>query len=269
MQNNEIIEKYGDNRPIALFDSGIGGLFFLKKIVDEMPFLNIIYFADEKFFPYGVKDESVLKDRVERVSSFLCAKKAKLIAIACNTASAYKSICLNYCPLSVDVLSLLASSASLKTVNKKIAVIGTAATVNKGKYRDFFKSLGIEVFQIACDSLVFFAENAPRFNQEANILIEKLCNKIKEASCDTLVLGCTHFLVFKDEFIKNLRNANVVSGEDEFKKTVENRLIEAHLLSNCGQKGSLNVYTTDKKSAFEKKLALFKFFDYHVEEVIV
>jgi len=188
-----------NSKPIGVFDSGIGGLSVLKQFIRFLPFEKYIYLGDTARVPYGNKSEDTVKRYAKECSEFLVKQGVKMIVVACNTAS---SVALETVreTVGIPVIGMInpaASSAIRASINKKIGVIGTRATVNSGAYSKAIKDLAgeenIEVFSQACPLFVPIVEEGWIMHKAARLIAEEYLQSIKDAKIDTLVLGCTHY----------------------------------------------------------------------------
>lgn len=126
----------GSSAPIGVFDSGIGGLTVVRRIVDELPNESILYFGDTARVPYGPKSAATVRRYAHEAASFLLSRGVKLIVIACNTVSAHAKTALRT-TLPVPVLGVVepgARAAVSATQSRRIGVIGTAGTIASGAY---------------------------------------------------------------------------------------------------------------------------------------
>lgn len=188
-----------NSKPIGVFDSGIGGLSVLKQFIRFLPFEKYIYLGDTARVPYGNKSEDTVKRYAKECSEFLVKQGVKMIVVACNTAS---SVALETVRKSVDIpvigmINPAASSAIRASINKKIGVIGTRATINSGAYSNSIKELAkdenVEVFPQACPLFVPIVEEGWVMHPVARMIAEEYLKPLKDAQIDTLVLGCTHY----------------------------------------------------------------------------
>jgi glutamate racemase len=126
-----------DNRPIGIFDSGIGGLTVMREVMEQLPYENIIYLGDTARIPYGSKSVQTIKKFSHQCAAFLKNKDVKTIVIACNTASsnALDSLTQEFDIPVIGVIDPGARSASKATKTGKIGVIGTTATINSYAYQ--------------------------------------------------------------------------------------------------------------------------------------
>ena len=188
-----------DNRPVGVFDSGLGGLTVLKEMRRLLPDEHIIYFGDCGRAPYGIKSpETIRRYTFQNIRFFLDAG-VKLLVIACNTSSAYgyEHVAGALDIPVVEVIRPGAAEAVRATRNKRIGVIGTSATVSSGIYQKVIKRLdpSVEVYAKACPLFVPLAEEGPRWwrHESARVIAREYLGGFGETGIDCLVLGCTHY----------------------------------------------------------------------------
>jgi len=187
---------------IGVFDSGFGGLTVLKALLEVIPDADYLYFGDTARLPYGSKSaETVAKYAVE-AANFLEQRGAQLLVIACNTATALaldKITSAASVPV-VGVVGPGAESAAQASQNRRVAVIGTEATVSSHAYRKALEARGIQVREKACPLLVPLVEEGwvehPVTEQIARIYLDEVFGDGFQ-SADVLVLGCTHYPLIK------------------------------------------------------------------------
>ncbi len=192
-----------DNRPIGFFDSGIGGLSILKEVQKLLPLENIIFFADQKNFPYGQKSEQELNIITKKITDFLMSYDIKILVIACNTATCY-SLKFLRSKFKIPIIGVVPAikPAAKKSKKSKIAILTTPATSSSIYLKNLIKDFaqGAEVLKISCGGL----EEAIEISDQKKIthLIKNYSKKIKCFSADAAVLGCTHYPIAKDKFKK-------------------------------------------------------------------
>ncbi len=186
-----------DDRPIGLFDSGLGGLTVVRALLDLVPDEHFVYFGDTGRFPYGPKPPGeVLKYSLE-ITDVLLELDVKMIVVACNSASAAALDHLRE-HLGVPVTGVIepgARAAERATRSGRIGVIGTVGTIASGAYQRAMHALdpSLEVTYAACPGFVEFVEAGDVDSDQVHVLAERLLAPIVEADVDTLVLGCTHY----------------------------------------------------------------------------
>ncbi len=182
---------------IGIFDSGVGGLSVMKELIAAFPDYQMIYFGDTARVPYGNKSKETVTRYALEDASFLIKKGAKLIIVACSTASAFALDTLKK-KLKVPVIGVIEPSikAAIETTrNQKIGVIGTRGTVRSNIYVGLAKKIDpkVQVFQQACPLLVPLAEENWVNKPETRRIIKYYLRPLKARGIDTLILGCTHY----------------------------------------------------------------------------
>jgi len=186
-----------NNRPIGIFDSGVGGLTVVKSFLQELPYESFIYFGDTANVPYGDKTLAELKKLAEDIIAFFLSRGVKAIVSACGTtASVVLPLISNNCPVPLlGVVKAGARTAINSSKNHRIGIISTQATANSLAFTREIKAINssIEVFEIGCPRLVPLIEAGKLTAQETKSAVNYYINPLKEKGIDTLVLGCTHY----------------------------------------------------------------------------
>ncbi|MGE4519270.1 MAG: glutamate racemase [Desulfobacteraceae bacterium] len=186
---------------IGNFDSGIGGLTTVKAITDRLPHADILYFGDTARTPYGSKSPDTIRGYSAENGDFLIKKGAKIIIIACNTASSAATDLLRqrYDIPVFEVITPAVELAVKTTSNKKIGVIGTRATVSSGIYEKNIKAIDseIKVHSNASPLLVPLIEEGFLDTPETKRILKKYLMPLRTRQIDTLILGCTHYPILK------------------------------------------------------------------------
>ena len=191
----------GDQRPIGIFDSGVGGLTVLKAIRERLPHEPTIYVADLLHFPYGPRLQDEVRSFAIDIIRYLQTRDVKLVVIACNTATA---AALNHAremfevPI-VGVISPGAQAAVEATRNRRIGVISTQGTMQSQAYLHAIKEIDptVGVYQKACPELVEIVEAGEADSMRAELILRRDLEDIVRMGADTLVLGCTHYPLLK------------------------------------------------------------------------
>lgn len=191
-----------DNRPIGVFDSGLGGLTAFKALAKLLPHEDIVYFGDTGRVPYGTRSRETIVKYARQDMAFLQSRDVKMILAACGTVSSVAgakgellSDTLNV-PF-VGVLRPTAREAATATRNGKIGVLGTTATIRSGSYQKELAAINpeLQVFGQDCPLFVPLVESG--FVQPGDpitrLTVERYLAPMKEAGVDTLILGCTHY----------------------------------------------------------------------------
>ena len=241
---------------IGVFDSGIGGLTVLQKIIELLPKENTIYLGDTARAPYGTKSvETVLRYSFEN-SEFLVEKGVKLLVVACNTSTAIALDRLRS-SLEVPVIGVIepgATKALDVTKNKKIGVIGTEATIQSGAYTKALraKDLKVEVYSRVCPLFVPLVEEGWTDNAVVEMTVKVYLGSLKQSGIDTLILGCTHYPLLKKAVRKFLGDTVcLVDSAEEIAKEVGSVLKKDSLVRKNGG-GSHSFFVTDAPDRFVK-----------------
>jgi glutamate racemase len=186
-----------DERPIGVFDSGLGGLTVARALLDLLPAEHVVYFGDTGRFPYGPKPaDEVLKYACE-IADVLVERSVKLLVVACNSASAAALDELED-RLDIPVVGVIdpgVRAAASATRSGRVGVIGTVGTIGSGAYQRAAARLtpDLELTCAACPGFVEFVEAGDVDSDQVHILAERLLAPVLNAEVDTLVLGCTHY----------------------------------------------------------------------------
>lgn len=186
---------------IGIFDSGIGGLTVVRALMDELPEYDMIYFGDTARTPYGNKSANTVIQYALQDTEFLIKQGAKLIVMACNTASsvATEAVKASYDLPVYEVITPAVNCSLAATKKSVIGVIGTRATIGSGIYEKKIreKDPGAKVFSAPCPLLVPLVEEGWTQKPETRMIIKKYLSPLKQKQIDTLILGCTHYPVLK------------------------------------------------------------------------
>ncbi|MGE5480207.1 MAG: glutamate racemase [Chloroflexota bacterium] len=185
--------------PIGVFDSGIGGVTVLKQLIRFLPSESFVYLGDTARVPYGNRTPEIVNRYAEECARFLLERGVKLIVVACNTVSSVALETVQRVAGDVPVIEMImpAARAALRsTLNNKIGIIGTRATVASCAYSDKISEYGdgkAEVFQRACPLFVPLVEEGMSDSPASSQIAEEYLAPLRDSGIDTLVLGCTHY----------------------------------------------------------------------------
>ena len=188
-----------DNRPIGIFDSGLGGLTALSALQQFLPNEDFVFFGDTANIPYGVKDYDTINNLAEADIQFLLSQNVKLIIAACGTVSSNLSEkTINSLPVPLFTIIEPAVQAAIKaSKNGKIGVLGTSATIRSDAFhREIQKTdSSITVIQQECPLFVRLVESGLTSPDDllTRVVAEDYLSDIRNAGCDVIILGCTHF----------------------------------------------------------------------------
>jgi len=243
------VNELSKNRPVGLFDSGIGGLTVVKEMMRIMPYEDIVYFGDTARLPYGSKSNRLIKSFSVENSIFLNSKNVKMIVVACNTASAASADYLrSFIKLPViGVIECGASGAVRATKNKRVGVIGTKSTINSGAYSKSITHIDplIKVFEVATPLLVPLVEEDWIHRDITSHILREYLQPLIENDIDTLILGCTHYPLLKEQISSITGNIALVDSAEEVALLVLNTLRIQNILAENKETGSIKIFLSD------------------------
>ena len=253
-----------DNRPIGVFDSGLGGLTAVRRLAAQMPNENIIYFGDTGRVPYGSRSKETIFRYAMQDVSFLRTFDLKAIVIACGTVS---SIALDPIAQRQDipifgVVVPTAKRAADCTENGRIGIIATQATIRTGAYESIIarRNPQARLFSQPCPLFVPLVENGR--TQRGDVVIETVVAEylrpLKEAGVDTLILGCTHYPLLT-EVIGDYMGPDVtlLDSGAEVADQVMRWLVRNDLRAEEQQQGKCRWFVSDSVESFHHLGSLF------------
>lgn len=249
-------------KPIGVFDSGIGGLTVVKRLMSVLPKESIVYFGDTARVPYGSKsNETVIEYSIQN-TKFLLQKNVKAVVVACNTAS---SIALNELRriFDVPIIGMIEPGADMavkRTRNNKIGVIGTRATISNKAYSNAINKInsGLEIFEKACPLFVPLAEEGWINHKATYEIAEEYLKELREKNIDTLVLGCTHYPILSEVIqIVIGKNVELIDSGVASSEVVKEELQRVGLETNSAVPGNLFFYVSDIPTTFKQVAELF------------
>ena len=223
-----------DNRPIAFFDSGVGGLTVFAKVKKLLPNENYLYFGDTKNMPYGEKSEKQLIEFADRIFKFFEKQNAKAVVMACNTTSAitYEKLKDNYNFKIYPIIQTVCSTLAGLDRVKSLGVIATPATINSHAYSKGIAKYNkdMKVYELAAPNWVRIVEEH-RIHQPQSIeQIKEILEVMKENNPDKIVLACTHYPYLLDVLKKFLPEDKYIDPAIFFAQSIKNDLEKNNLL---------------------------------------
>ncbi len=183
--------------PLGVLDSGVGGLSVLVHLFRRLPAESMLYFADQTHIPYGPRPPEQIREFTAEITRFLLRGGAKMIVVACNTATA---AALDYLRQSFPMIPFVGMEPAVKpaaqtTRSGKVGVLATPSTLNSHRYAGLMSryAAGIQVYEDACSGLVQLIEAGAIDAPETRALLHRVVDPMLAAGVDTLVLGCTHY----------------------------------------------------------------------------
>ncbi len=249
---------------IGVFDSGLGGLTVVRELLNKLPQYKIIYFGDTARTPYGTKSAETVNRYAIENTKFLLEKGAKIIVVACHTASSVAMSALKERFPEVPFFEVVTPSfkKALKlTKNKKIGLIGTRTTVESGIYNRLFSQANPDIKLYANPSplLVPLIEEGWLKKPETRKIVKKYLIPLKMKGIDTLILACTHYPLIKKVIQEKAgKRIRLVDPSEEIALEIK-EFIESHpqLAKNLEPDGEPEIFVSDITPNFEKIAQLF------------
>ena len=253
-----------DTRPIGVFDSGLGGLTAVRQLRRVLPGEDIVYFGDTGRVPYGSRGRDIIVQYARQDIRFLLQQDVKFIIAACGTVSStYPPEEAARLPVPfTGVVGATARAAVDATRNRKIGIIGTAATVRSGSYAAIIRDMmpDVQIFARACPMFVPLVENGyfNDGNPVTKLIIAEYLQELKDAGVDTLILGCTHYPLLTD-IIRDIMGPEValVSAGEESAFELKRLLKAGSLRADETREGGADFYVSDRPEDFEKIASVF------------
>jgi glutamate racemase len=241
---------------IGIFDSGVGGLTVMHRLLQSVPHEHLLYLGDTARHPYGTKSAAVVTQYSIENTEFLVDKGVKMLVVACNSASAVAldAVRERFDLPVIGVIEPGARAAVAATSNRKIGVIGTEATIASGAYTRALRALDpdLEIYTRACPLFVPLAEEGWVENDVARQTAALYLASLRQSRIDTLVLGCTHYPLLAATIAEYLGpDVQLVDSAVETAREVERTLTERRL-RRTGGAGSASFFVTDVPDRFTK-----------------
>ncbi len=221
-------------RPVAVFDSGVGGLTVLHELLVQLPHEDFLYLADSARFPFGERSQAELETFSLQIAEELLARGAKLLVVACNSATAAALPVLRArmmeTTINVDVLGVVqpgAVQAVAATHTGRVGLLATPATVASGAYARAIAAADpfVELTSVACPDLTTIIEGGFPFDQRVVDTVRDYCAPLREARVDTVILGCTHYPLVRPMLQRMLgRGVEIIASGAPLARQVEHVL---------------------------------------------
>jgi glutamate racemase len=243
---------------IGIFDSGIGGLTTVRALMDTMPGYDIIYYGDTARTPYGTKSRQTVTGYALENTEFLLEKGAKIIVIACNTASSHavEEIKKRYDVPIFEVVTPAVEAAVRASKTGRIGLIGTRATVSSRIYDRKILEINPEahVYSEPCPLLVPLVEEGWIEKPETAMIVKKYLQPLKIRKIDTLILGCTHYPLLKETISRKIgKRTSIIDSGSAVSGAISIFLAEnMEFAESLPQNGKIDFYVSDVTEQFEK-----------------
>ena len=241
-----------DKRPIGMFDSGVGGITVFKELISKLPNEDVIYIGDTASFPYGSKSKQTIIELTKKRIENLIEKDVKLIVIACGTAT---SQALNEVKkiYNIPIIGIIEPTVKyIKEKNlKNIGVIATAGTIKSNGWKNAIESEieNCSVQNKACPLLAPMAEEGWIENEIARLTIHEYMKEFKDI--DALILGCTHYPLFKPLILEELgKEVCIINTGEMVSNQIEEYLIKNNMQNEENNVAKYKIYLTDVECNF-------------------
>jgi len=251
-----------NNRPIGVFDSGIGGITVLSKLAEVLPCEDFIYVGDTLNCPYGIKTPEEIANLVTRVVRYLLSQDVKAIVIACNTATANSAHLKEFVKIPiVGVISPTAKYALKVSRNKNIAVLATNATIDSKSYQKLLDKKGIfnrgKKYFVKCSEFVTAIEDKQFANDYSFKLVKDKLEFLADKNIDTVVLGCTHFGLYAQEISRVLPQAKLVDCGGPTSQLLKKIMKKEKIIADDFRTGTIRITTTGDPEQMKKQIDWF------------
>ncbi len=250
------------NKPIGIFDSGVGGLTVYNELEKACPADDIVYFGDTGRWPYGIRSPRVVTGYAGEIVDFLLSHEVKCIVVACNSASAMALENIGPdCPVPmIGVIKPVACTAAEATQNKRIGVIGTEGTIASGAYAEAIEAIdpSLKVTGKACPLFVALAEEGYLDRPATKLIVADYLASLKKLDIDTLVLGCTHYPLLKNVIAEEMgEDVRIIDSGASTAAEVKRRLIADGHYRDEDRRGIHRFYVSDTPGKFAQVGRLF------------
>ncbi|BBH19105.1 glutamate racemase [Paenibacillus baekrokdamisoli] len=223
-------------QPIAVLDSGVGGLTVVREVMRQLPREKIIYFGDTARTPYGPRPAEEVTRFTREIVDYLIQFRPKMIVIACNTATAValEDIRSRVTIPVVGVIHPGARAANGRTQSGVVGVIGTEGTIRSAAYEHALKGLSpnLEVISLACPRFVPLVEQGNFRSAETYEVVQSSLESLKCRQLDTLILGCTHYPFLADTISEVMgNNVTLINSADETAREISTILHDRNRLA--------------------------------------
>ncbi len=241
-----------------MFDSGVGGLTVLHECLVSLPEEDFVYLGDTAMFPYGSRDPNRLRERIARIAELLLGRGAKLLVIACNTATSIgadvaRTVGAGSGVEVVPVVEPQAEIAAAITDSGRVGVLATPNTVASGAYRRALEAAGraLQVTEVEAPELAPFIQQGSPFDEGTMAMARAYCAPLKRAGVDTLILGCTHYPLVAPMLQRILgRDVRLVSGGHAVAAAVQRTLERGGIARERDGEGDYRFLCTGDTDSF-------------------
>jgi glutamate racemase len=256
-----VAEDSPRGQPIAVFDSGVGGLTVLHELLVSLPREDFVYLGDTARFPYGEREPAELRRFALQIADFLVARGAKLLVVACNSATSAALGALEAHVAGrfedVDVVGVVSPESQLAveaTHNGRIGLLATPTTVASGAYARAVHASDphVELVAVSCPDLAPIIQSGFPFDQRVVDTVRSYCEPLRRAGADTLILGCTHYPLVAPMLQRTLgRGVTMISSGHAVTRRVEHALAARASANQALGEGDYRFLCTGDVEAFQ------------------
>jgi len=237
-----------DAIPIGVFDSGVGGLSITRCLQRELPAESFLYFADQKYSPYGSKPAYWLEERAEFIARFLIEQGCKALVVACNTATVNTIVALRK-KIDVPIIGVepAIKPAALRSKTGVVGVLATAQTLRAASFRALTNKFSgpVKLVAQACPELVGLVESANLHSDETIETLESYIEPLLSLGADHIVLGCTHFSFLHESMARVIGGrAVIVEVGDSVAAELRRQLEKCDLLNAECRAGKISFFSS-------------------------
>jgi glutamate racemase len=255
------------DKPIGIFDSGVGGLTVAREVFSLLPYEDVVYFGDVGRYPYGGRSPEIITRFAMQDVSLLLEHDVKYVICACNTVSAVALDDLkgSYSIPMIGVIHPGAAAAVAATKNGRIGVIGTNATISSNAYAHSIHNLNadLKVYSLACPLFVPLAEEGYVEKEATYLIARDYLQTMLDVGIDTLILGCTHYPLLK-HVIADVMGGNITlidSGEETarvaYRAITDSGLLHSRASQQPSQTGEHKYFVSDVPEKFSQVATRF------------
>jgi glutamate racemase len=251
------VNALDNNRPIGVFDSGVGGLTVVRALMERLPLESIVYFGDTARVPYGVKSVATIEHFTGQIVDFLLRQEVKMLIVACNTmaAVALKIVTERAGDIPVlDVIEAGAHAAMTGSGNGRIGVIGTPTTINSNAYARRIHALdpGAHVYSQACPLFVPLVEEGWLDHPVTRLTAQEYLRPVLAEEVGSLVLGCTHYPLLKP-LLRDVAGEKVklIDSAETTAELAATRLRKMGLAAGSEEPAAYRYFVTDVPLRFQ------------------
>jgi len=252
----------GNNKPIGIFDSGVGGLTVAHAIKQILPGESVVYFGDTAHLPYGDKSAEAIRSYSKRITEFLLEHNSKIVLIACNTASAsafeYLKKEFENKTILIDVIDPVVNHLQNRNINK-IGVIGTKRTISSGTYKEKLNKAmpSTTVVSLATPLLAPMIEEGFISDEVSDSIIRAYLSNNALSEIDALILGCTHYPIIINQISKIFNfNVEIIDSAKIVSVVLRDILEKNNLINDSGHVDD-KFFVSDYTTHFEKIARMF------------